>query len=252
MTTESGVDQVGSISLFAAFIAGIISFISPCVLPLIPMYISFISGLSLEEMKNGIGSKRILRRVIISSLLFIFGFSIVFILMGASFTFLGGFLLAKLSMLRKISGFIIIVFGLHIIGVFRLRFLNYERRFHFRHRPARFIGPFLVGLAFAFGWTPCIGPVLSAILIYSGSQETVWHGISLLSMYSLGLGVPFFLAGIGTNTFLSFLKRIQKYHRVIEIATGTLLITMGVLLIMDFLTVLTNYLVRWFPWLLRG
>ncbi len=245
-------DQVGSISLFAAFIAGIISFISPCVLPLIPMYISFISGLSLEEMKNGIGNKRILRRVTISSLLFILGFSIVFILMGASVTFLGGFLLAKLSMLRRISGFIIIVFGLHITGVFRLGFLNYEKRFHFRHRPARFFGPFLVGLAFAFGWTPCIGPVLSAILIYSGSQETVWQGISLLSMYSLGLGVPFFLAGIGTNTFLSFLKRIQKYHRVIEIATGVLLMIMGVLIIVDFLTVLNDYLVRWFPWLLRG
>ena len=252
MTTGSGVDQVGNISLLAAFIAGIISFISPCVLPLIPMYISFISGLSLEEMKNGIGNKRILRRVAIGSLLFILGFSIVFIVMGASATFLGRFLLAKLSILRKISGFIIIIFGLHITGVFRLGFLNYEKRFHFRHRPARFLGPFLVGLAFAFGWTPCIGPVLSAILIYSGSQETVWQGISLLSMYSLGLGVPFFLAGIGANTFLSFLKKIRKYYRVVEIVTGIFLMIMGVLLIMDFLTVLNDYLVKWFPWLIRG
>jgi cytochrome c-type biogenesis protein len=240
------------VSLFAAFAAGIISFISPCVLPLIPMYISFISGLSLDEMRSKTDRKKILKRVTISSLLFILGFSIIFIALGASATFVGKSLLARLSVLSKIAGVVIIIFGLHIAGVFRIRFLNYERRFHFNSRPVGFLSPFLVGLAFAFGWTPCIGPVLGTILVYSSSQETVRQGVLLLSMYSLGLGIPFLLTGISINAFMGFLRRIQSHYRAIEIFVGALLVIMGILLITGSFTVLTSYMARWFPQLSRG
>ena len=241
-----------SVSLFAAFVAGIISFISPCVLPLVPMYISFISGLSLEEMKSRTDRKRILKRVTISSLLFVLGFSIVFIGLGATATFAGKFLEAKLSLLSKVAGAVIIIFGLHIAGLFKIRYLNYEKRLHFSSRPAGSLGPFLVGLAFAFGWTPCIGPILGAILIYSGSQETAWQGILLLSVYSLGLGIPFLLTGISVNAFLSLLKRIQRYYRAIEVFVGASLVIMGILFITGSFTILSGYLVRWFPWLSKG
>jgi len=243
-----------SVSLFSAFIAGIISFISPCVLPLIPMYISFISGLSLEEMKGKADRKQVLKKVAVSSLLFILGFSIIFTGLGASATFLGRFLLnpQRLSVLSKIAGAIIVAFGLHIAGAFRTGFLNYERRFRFRRKPVGLIGPFLVGLAFAFGWTPCVGPILGTILIYSGSQDTVGQGVILLSMYSLGLGVPFFLTGISINAFFSFLRRIQKYYKAIEIFTGGCLVIMGILIITDSFSILSSYLVRWFPWLSIG
>jgi len=243
---------MGNVSLFAAFIAGLVSFISPCVLPLIPMYISFISGLSLEEMRSSTDRKKVMKRVTISSLLFILGFSVIFIGLGASATFLGGFLLDKLSILSRIAGAVIIIFGLHIAGVFRFGFLNREKRLHFGSRPAGILGPFLVGLAFAFGWTPCIGPVLGAILIYSGSQETIWHGIILLSMYSLGLGLPFFLTGLSINAFLGFMKRIQKYYKAIEIAIGVCLVIMGVLFVTGYFSIIASYLISWFPWLARG
>lgn len=241
-----------STSFFAAFAAGLVSFVSPCILPLIPMYISFISGLSLEELRNEGDRKRISRRVMVSSLLFILGFSIIFVGLGASATFFGKILLSRLSILRIIAGLVIIILGMHVAGVFKFRFLNYERRFNLNTTKGGFVKPFLVGLAFAFGWTPCVGPVLSAILVYSSSQETVWQGIWLLSMYSLGLGIPFFLTGMGINTFLNILKKIRKYYRAIEIAIGVSLIIMGILLITDYFTILTSYLARWFSWLLRG
>jgi cytochrome c-type biogenesis protein len=240
------------VSLFAAFAAGIISFISPCILPLIPMYISFISGLSLEEIRTGTDRKQVLTRVTISSILFVLGFSIIFISLGASATFVGRFMLSRLAMLSKIAGVVIIIMGLHIAGVFRIGFLNYEKRFHLSSRPAGFLGPFLVGLAFALGWTPCIGPVLGTILAYSGSQEKVWQGILLLSMYSLGLGIPFLLTGISINAFLSLLKKIQRYYRGIEIFVGVCLVFMGVLFITGSFNILGGYMIRWFPWLAKG
>lgn len=241
-----------NISLLAAFVAGIISYVSPCILPLVPMYISFISGMSLEELGRGHDRKQILGHVAISSLLFVLGFSIIFVGLGASATFTGRLLLAKLSILRKAAGVVIIILGLHVAGVFRLRFLNYEKRFHLVNSSAGFMRPFLAGLAFAFGWTPCVGPVLSAILIYSSSQETVWQGVWLLSMYSLGLGIPFFLTGMSINAFLSFLKRIRRYYKVIEIITGAFLVIMGILFIIGYFDVLPSFMAKLFPWLLKG
>jgi cytochrome c-type biogenesis protein len=219
-----------SVSLIAAFTAGIISFISPCVLPLIPAYLSFISGISLDEMRRQEGGRsRVLRRVSLNAMLFILGFSVVFIALGATATVLGQFLLSKLAILTKIGGVILVILGLHIAGVFRLRFLDYEKRFQATKKPFGMLGSFVVGMIFAFGWTPCIGPILAAILAYAGTRETVGQGVVLLSVYSLGLGLPFFLAGIGINTFFGLFERIRKYFRVIEIVSGVLLILVGVL-----------------------
>jgi cytochrome c-type biogenesis protein len=240
------------VSIFAAFFAGLISFISPCILPLIPMYLSFISGMSLDEMKSDINRKKILGKVIISSILFVLGFSFVFIALGASATFFGKFLLSKLSLFSKIAGVIIIILGLQIAGVFNLRFLNYQKKFNFNNKTLGFMGPFVAGLAFAFGWTPCFGPVLGTILIYSSSQDTLWQGILLLSIYSLGLAIPFLLTGIGINAFLGFLQRIKKYYKAIELVTGVFLIIMGVTMVMGSFTNVSNYIARWFPWLLNG
>jgi cytochrome c-type biogenesis protein len=166
-------------------------------------------------------------------MLFILGFSVVFIALGATATVLGQFLLSKLAILTKIGGVILVILGLHIAGVFRLRFLDYEKRFHASEKPLGVLGSFVVGMVFAFGWTPCIGPILAAILAYAGTKETVGQGILLLSVYSLGLGLPFFLAGIGINTFLGLfekLMRIKRFFRIIQIVSGVLLILVGVLI----------------------
>ncbi|UCF79911.1 MAG: cytochrome c biogenesis protein CcdA [Candidatus Eiseniibacteriota bacterium] len=229
------------VSLLAAFGAGFLSFISPCVLPLVPGYISFISGVSLEAMREESGEGRTgsgsLSKIVPNSLLFILGFSVVFVALGASATFLGQFLVDKLSILSKIAGVVVIVFGLHVMGVFRIRFLQYERRFHARSKPLGLLGSFLVGLAFAFGWTPCIGPILGAILAFASTQETVKEGIYLLSAYSLGLGLPFFATGLAMNSFLGISKSIKAHFRTVEIVSGLLLVAVGIL-------ILTNSLQR--------
>lgn len=244
------VDQMmGDVTLFAAFFAGIISFVSPCVLPLIPGYLSFISGVSVEEMKDKDEKARVLKRVSLNSIFFILGFSVVFIILGASATFLGKFLLSRLAILYKVAGVIIIVFGLHLLGVFRIPFLHYEKRFHTRSKPLGFLGAFLVGLAFAFGWTPCIGPILAGILVLASNQETVGKGVILLSSYSLGLGIPFFLTAIGFNRFLGISGFIKKHFRIIEITSGVFLILVGLLIFFNSISFIAEFMLRFFPWL---
>ncbi len=235
------------VSLLAAFLAGIISFVSPCVLPLIPGYLSFISGVSVEEMSDKNAKSRVLKRVGLNSIFFILGFSVVFILLGASATFLGKFLLSKLAILYKIAGLVIIIFGLHLLGVFRISFLHYEKRFHTRTKPLGFLGAFLVGLAFAFGWTPCIGPILAGILVLASNQETVGKGIALLSSYSLGLGLPFFLTGIGFNRFLGFSGWLKKHFKIIQILSGIFLILVGLLIFFNSISFIAEFLLRFLP-----
>lgn len=231
------------VSFLTAFLAGLLSFLSPCVLPLVPGYISFISGVSLEEMKDNQDKEqriKVLKKVAINSLLFIFGFSLIFVLLGASATFIGGFLQSNLRRLSKIGGVIIIIFGLHTTGVFKIKFLQYEKRFHTQKRPIPLIGSVLVGIAFAFGWSPCIGPILGAILVYASTQETVYQGIGLLGSYSLGLGIPFFIAGIAVNAFFSIFNWLKKYMRTIELIAGIFLILFGILIFMNKLAVLAS------------
>ena len=220
-----------NIHLITAFAAGLLSFISPCVLPLVPAYISFISGVSMEEFREGKESKNSFKKVSLNSILFISGFSLVFILLGASATAIGRLLLSKLSVFTQIAGIVIIVFGLHTIGIFRIKYLDFQKRFNVRKKSSGLIGSFFVGIAFAFGWTPCIGPILGAILAFASTQKTVVQGIVLLSVYSLGLAIPFFITGIAMNAFLKFFKSIKNHFRKIEIASGLLLIIIGVLIL---------------------
>lgn len=231
---------LSEVSLMAAFLAGLLSFISPCVLPLVPGYISFISGISLEDIENKKQQNK--NTIIISSLFFIIGFSLIFILLGATATLLGNFLLEKFLILKKIAGVIIIIFGIHMSGLYRIKFLDYEKRIYTNTRPVNIVvGPFLMGLAFAFGWTPCIGPVLAAILVYAGTQDTVSQGILLLTLYSAGLGIPFLLTAIAINKFYLFSTKIKKHFKVIEIIGGILLILIGSLILTDNLQRIVYY-----------
>ena len=233
-----------NVSLLAAFTAGLISFISPCVLPLIPAYLSFISGVSVEEMKRRDRKSEVLKKVSFNTLLFILGFSLVFIALGASATFIGEFLGSKLSLFNKIAGVIIMLLGLHLLGVFRISFLNYEKRFHTKSRSLGPLGSFLVGLAFAFGWTPCVGPILTPILGLAANQDTVAKGAVLLSFYSLGLGLPFFVTAVSFHSFLSVFGWIKKHFRTVEIISGLFLIIIGFLIFFGSLSSLTGFLIR--------
>lgn len=241
-----------NVSLLAAFTAGIISFISPCVLPLIPGYLSFISGVSLEEMRGGERKSEALKKVSLNTLFFVLGFSFVFVAMGASATFVGEFLLSKLSLFNKIAGVIIILLGLHIIGVFKISFLNYEKRFHTKSKPLSPLGSFVVGLAFAFGWTPCIGPILGGILALAANQDTMGKGIMLLSSYSLGLGIPFLVTAVSFNTFLGVFGRVKRHFRTIEIISGLFLVTIGFLIFIGSFGYIAGLLNQWFPWFHAG
>ncbi len=236
-----------NVSILTAFVFGIISFISPCVLPIVPGYLSFISGSTLDEMVNSARTV-LVRKVTTNSLLFVLGFSVIFIALGASATVVGQFLLGKLDLFSKIAGIIIVVFGLHMVGLFRIRFLNYEKKFHTQRKIGP-LGSFVAGLAFAFGWTPCIGPVLAGILAIAAQQDSIGKGILLLTVYSLGLGIPFLLTSLSINAFLAFFRKFNRYIRWVEITGGVLLIVVGILIMTNNLTVLSGYFSKWFPFL---
>ena len=230
------------ISVFLAFIAGVLSFFSPCILPLIPGYLSFVTGLSVEEIHSvevrGGGRTNKVSSVVLPIVLFILGFSAIFILLGISSSVVGGFLSANKRLLKIVGGVIIIIFGLYISGIMKIRFLDFERRLHFSKYPSlplRSLGAFLVGMVFALGWTPCIGPVLASILTYTASEGKVAKGVVLLTFYSLGLGLPFFICGVATASMLGLFRRIKKYYRVVSIVTGLLLIVIGGLMIYGYL-----------------
>ncbi len=236
-----------NVSILTAFLFGIISFVSPCVLPIVPGYLSFISGYSFDELVSSSRSD-LFKRVTLNSVLFILGFSVIFVALGASATAVGQFMVQKLDLFAKIAGVIIIVFGLHMTGIFKIKFLNYEKKFHTDKKIGP-LGSFVAGLAFAFGWTPCIGPVLAAILTIAAQQNTIGKGIILLSVYSLGLGIPFLATSLSINAFLSFFRRFSKYIRWVEVTGGVLLIIVGILIMTNNLTVLSGYFAKWFPFL---
>ncbi len=218
-----------NVSIITALIAGVLSFVSPCVLPLIPAYISYISGASLSEIQAGEVSSR---KIIINSIAFVFGFSTVFILLGASATIIGKVLARHMNTFKIVAGIIIIIFGLHTAGIFRIKFLNYEKKVQIkRSNSATLIGAYLIGVAFAAGWTPCVGPILGAILATASTYTTMWKGILLLTVYSLGLGIPFIITAWAINKFFVAFKQIRKYFHAIEVVSGLLLIAVGLLLI---------------------
>jgi len=230
------------IELFIAFGAGLISFLSPCVLPLIPGYVSFISGQSLQEILK---SKRI---NILPLILFCFGFSTVFIVLGASASFLGQTLLQNSEILRIIAGIIIIIFSLQLIGVINIPYLNFEKRFDAR-KSRNILFPYIIGLAFGFGWTPCIGPILGSILALASIEETLSRAILLLSFYSLGLAIPFVLSGYLIQKFLLFSKNFKKNINIISKIGGVILLTTGILILTNQLQAIGFYIIKIFPFM---
>jgi cytochrome c-type biogenesis protein len=224
----------------AAFLAGVLSFLSPCVLPLVPGYVSLISGSSVESLQAQ--ERRLFSRVMTSSLMFVLGFSIVFILLGAVATGVGQLTRQYYPLLTRVAGAVIIVFGLHLTGILKIKALYADKRMHQVKGDSTPWGAFVVGFAFAFGWTPCIGPILATILALAASQDTVIKGTFLLAVYSLGLAVPFLLTSLGIDRFLSFYSRFRRHLHTVEVASGVLLIVIGALVLTRHFTMLSGYL----------
>ena len=234
--------QSQDISIFIAFSAGFLSFVSPCVLPLIPSYITYITGVSFKDLADAETRTKLRWATASHSLLFIMGFSTIFILMGASATYLGQLLTRYQYWIMKAGGVLIIILGVYFTGIINLPFLQMERRFELRKKPLGYVGSFLVGIIFAAGWTPCVGPILSTILLYASTSKSFTTGVVLLAFYSMGLGVPFFLSSLAINSFLSAFERIKRYMRVITIVSGLFLIGMGILLLTDTFQEINTYL----------
>jgi len=233
-----------------ALVAGLLSFLSPCVLPLVPAYLSYISGVSVNELRQHDGESVVgmRRHALGQSLWFIAGFSLVFIALGASASLLGQWMLTHMAVLGKIAGAIIIVFGLHYTGVIRIPFLMMEARFDTGGINAKHgMGALVLGAAFAFGWTPCIGPILGAILAVAGAQAEMMRGILLLATYSLGLAIPFLLAALATDSFLRWSKRFKGHFELIEKISGVLLMLVGLLIFLGSFSMISGWLIEWFP-----
>lgn len=243
--------QTADITYWIAFTAGILSFVSPCVLPLIPSYLTYITGLSFTQLDDEHPDAKVRMTVLLHTLCFVFGFSAVFILLGAiagiASSSIQAYLREGLDWVEKIGGLLIFLFGVHMTGLFHVGALLGEKRVHLHKKPSGYAGTFVVGVAFAAGWTPCIGPILASILVMAASSGQVGEGVGLLSVYSLGLGLPFLLSGLLFHQFLSAFKRLRKYIRQIEIGTGIMLMVVGVMLMFNLLSQVTMYLYRWIP-----
>ena len=236
--------SITNISLVAAFSAGLLSFVSPCVLPLVPSYISYVTGLSIEQLTDSTVRSKLKKTIVVNALLFIGGFSAVFISFGASASFIGQALVTYQDVVRRIGGIVIVVFGLYLLGILNISFLKMEHRFQFRSRPAGYVGSFLIGVAFAAGWTPCVGPVLGTILLYASTTESMLNGVLLLTSYSLGLGVPLFLTALGVDRFLAYFKQARLYLWGVSTVSGVMLIVVGVMIYANSLTMITGFLER--------
>ncbi len=237
-----------SVSLLTAFGAGLFSFISPCVLPLIPAYISFVSGVSIDTLQEqDEEAANTTMKVFVSTLIFVLGFSAVFIMLGAGAGVIGKLLFIYRVWFNRVAGGLIILLGLHMTGIFRIGFLNYEKRIHVRENPLGVLGIFLIGAAFAFGWTPCIGPILAAILALAAQQGSVASGMFMLAVYSAGLGLPFILTGLAINRFFGVYKKMRRHLGTIEKIAGAFLIIVGGLIFLDMFSILSGYLIQLFP-----
>ena len=236
------------VTYIGALVAGVLSFASPCVLPLIPAYISFLGGASLEQLtdENGV-DKSTSRRVFYAALAFVLGFSTIFVILGASATVISGVLIQHAILLGQIAGVVIVIFGFHFMGLFRIGFLNFEKRFHLENKPAGLVGSFILGLAFAFGWTPCVGPILASVLMVAASGDSVMYGTSLLGVYAAGLGIPFLAAALAVKPFMNFMKRFRQHMHKVEIVVGSLLVVTGVVIFTGDINEFANWLLETFP-----
>ena len=235
-----------SLGLAVSFTAGLLSFLSPCVLPLIPSYLTFITGLSLEDMQKAP------RAALVHSLLFVLGFTIIFLALGATATALGRLLLTNRVWISRVGGLLVIIFGLYMLGVFNIGAFARERRVHLADKPVGYLGTVLVGIAFGAGWTPCIGPILGGILTYTASVADLQRGLLLLLAYSLGLAVPFIASALAVRRFFGTFARVRRHMGTINRVSGVLLVTVGVLMMTDFFTFLAAYLQQLTPEALRN
>lgn len=233
--------ETQTIGVLIAFSAGLLSFLSPCVLPLIPSYVTFITGLSLDDVQHA------RRAALVHGVLFVLGFSLIFLAMGAGATMLGQALLRHRDWISRIGGILIIVFGLYLLGVLNIGFFARERRFHVADKPVGYFGTFLVGIAFGAGWTPCLGPILGSILVYTGSQADLGRGMGLLSAYSLGLAVPFLLSAVAIERFSTFFQRMRRQMVWVSRVSGVIMIVIGIMLVTNYFTVLAAWLTTLTP-----
>lgn len=232
------------VSYAGALGAGALSFLSPCVLPLIPAYLCFLGGVSLDQLT---GKEAAGRDVWKAAIAFVLGFSTVFIVMGATASALNRVVIDNMDWLSAVAGAVIVLFGLHYMGALRIAFLNFEKRVHVDSKPAGLLGSFLLGLAFAFGWTPCVGPILATILMIAAGGESLWYGTSLLAAYAAGLGLPFLIAAFAARPFMAFLGRFRKHMRKVELAIGSALVITGVLILSGKINVVGNWLLESIP-----
>ena len=240
-----------SLGVVVAFSAGLFSFLSPCVLPLFPSYLSFITGMSVADLSHDLTAAA-RRRVLLHAITFVLGFSLVFVALGASFSAAGQMLFQYRDWIRRLGGLLIIVFGLYIAGLLNIGIFARTQQWQIREKPAGFIGSFLVGVTFAIGWTPCVGPILGAILSLAGTADTVQRGVGLLIAYSAGLGVPFLISALALGSFLKFFRRYRPFIPVVERGAGVLLIAVGVLVATNYYVILNSWAVSLTPdWLLR-
>lgn len=231
----------------AAFLAGLLSFFSPCVLPIVPPYLAWLAGLSFNQLQDDDIAPQAQRRIVLAAVFFVLGFSTVFIMLGATASVLGQTLARYFDTLAIIAGAIIFVMGLHFIGIFKIGFLYREARVNVDKKPAGALGAYVMGLAFAFGWTPCVGPILAAILFVAAGQETAWQGAGLLGVYAAGIGIPFLAAGIFASRFIRFAARFRKHMRKIEIAVGILLVVTGILFMTGQMSRIAQWMIDTFP-----
>jgi cytochrome c-type biogenesis protein len=235
------------VNLGGAVLAGLLSFLSPCVLPLVPPYLCYIAGLSLEEIAGEEPVRRASRRVLAAALAFVLGFATVFVALGAGASVIGQALARHVGTLTTLAGIVIIVMGLHFLGLLRIPLLYREARLQVERRPAGLAGAYVVGLAFAFGWTPCVGPVLTAILMVAGAEDTAGRGALLLASYALGIGIPFLLAAAFARPFLAWMRGFRRHLGTVEKAMGALLVVTGVLFLTDTMPTLAYWLLDAFP-----
>jgi cytochrome c-type biogenesis protein len=233
----------GQVSFALAFAAGLASFLSPCVLPVVPGYVGFVTGVTLEDVRSG-GRDTGRGQAAVHAALFVLGFSLLFVALGASATALGTVVRRALPLIQQIGGAVIVLFGLYLLGLVRMPLLMQEKRVHLSAKPAGLVGSVIAGIAFGAGWTPCVGPVLATILLYAGMGATVLHGAALLAAYALGLGIPFFVAAVGFDWFLSRTRSLRRWLVPVERAAGVVMILAGALLFTGRLSALSRFFAR--------
>jgi len=236
------------VTYFGALIAGLLSFLSPCVLPLVPPYLCFLGGTTFDQLTGEDETpSHVYKTVVMSSVAFVLGFTTVFVILGATATIAGQLVAENLPLLARIAGVIIIIAGLHFLGVIHIPILHREARYHADTRPAGLLGAYVIGLAFAFGWTPCIGPVLGAILAVAAGEDSIRQGVSLLLVYSLGLGIPFILAAVAIKPFMSVMQRFKSHMAMVEKIMGALLVLTGILFLTNSMSLIAIWILETFP-----